>query len=320
MNGLIEHLFRKIKLLLARIINLLVSIMDEIDLIILKKLFENSRLTYRELAEITNISVSATHKRIRKLEEDKIIEAYTARPSAIALKYLSVLIIGTSNAKSLDAISKELGQHESINFIGIAGAKSLTISAFLRDISELQDFSSYVSKTAQISKPFVGIVNVRYRTTPEPLTSIDYKILKSLNKDSRKTVTDIADDVGLSTKTVRKRLQRMVENNLVDFSIEWSEKAEKNLTTAFHLHLKEGTDINSTIQHIYEKYNQNVIACLSFSNIPNLIIMYTWTKSTQESHEIQEKLQTEGYKDIIPYMALSSDFYDCWIDQLLRTK
>jgi len=294
--------------------------MDEIDLIILKKMFENSRLTYRELAEITNISVSATHKRIRKLEDNKIIEAYTARPSAIALKYLSVMIIGTSNAKSLDAISKELGQHESISFIGIAGAKSLTIAAFLRDLSELQEFSSYVSKTAQISDPLVGIVNVSYHTTPEPLTSIDFKILKSLNKDSRKPVVDVADDVGLSTKTVRKRLQRMIENNVVDFSIEWSEKADKNLTTAFHLHLNEGTDIDSTIQHIYEKYNQNVIACLSFSNIPNFIMMYTWTKSTQESYEIQEKLQTEGYKDIIPYLALSSDFYDCWIDQLLRSK
>ncbi len=294
--------------------------MDEIDLIILKKMFENSRLTYRELAEITNISVSATHKRIRKLEDNKIIEAYTARPSAIALKYLSVMIIGTSNAKSLDAISKELGQHESISFIGIAGAKSLTIAAYLRDLSELQKFSSYVSKTAQISDPLVGIVNISYHTTPEPLTSIDFKILKSLNKDSRKPVVDIADDVGLSTKTVRKKLQRMIENNLVDFSIEWSEKADKNLTTAFHLHLNEGTDMDSTIQHIYEKYNQNVIACLSFSNIPNFIIMYTWTKSSQESYEIQEKLQTEGYKDIIPYLALSSDFYDCWIDQLLRSK
>ena len=40
--------------------------MDEIDLIIIRKLLlENSRLTYRELAEITNMSVSAIHNRIR---------------------------------------------------------------------------------------------------------------------------------------------------------------------------------------------------------------------------------------------------------------
>ena len=294
--------------------------MDEIDLIILKKLFENSRLTYRELAEMTNMSVSAVHKRINKLLDGEIIEAFIARPSAIALKYLIVSIFGISNAKSMDTVSKELGQHENIFHIAIGSGKFLYITGLLRDISSMRDYSAYVSKTAQISEPTIGIVNLPYITTPEPLTTIDYKILKSLNRDARKPITDIADDVGLSAKTVRKRLNRMVENNLVEFSIEWSEKAENNLTTGFHIYLKEGTNIDSTIQYLYEKYSENIIACLSYSNIPNFIIMYTWTKNTQESQEIQKKLQTEGFKDIIPYLALSGNSYDCWVDQLLRTK
>jgi len=60
--------------------------MDEIDFIILKKLLENSRITYRELAEIIEMSVSAIHKRIEKLVEDGIIDGYIARPSMLALK------------------------------------------------------------------------------------------------------------------------------------------------------------------------------------------------------------------------------------------
>ena len=294
--------------------------MDEIDLLILKKLFETSRLTYRELAEITNMSVSAVHKRINKLVDDEIIEAFIARPSAIALKYLIVSIFGRSNAKSMDIVSKELGQHENIFHIAIGSGKFLYITGLLRDISGMRDYSGYVSNTAQISEPTIGIVNLPYITTPEPLTTLDYKILKTLNRDARKPITDIADDVGLSAKTVRKRLNRMVENNLVDFSFEWSEKAENNLTTGFHIYLKEGTNIDSTIQYLYEKYSENIIACLSYSNIPNFITMYTWTKNPQESQKIQEKLQTEGFKDIIPYIALSGNNYDCWVDQLLRTK
>ena len=41
--------------------------MDETDLFIIKKLFENSRIPYRDLAQISNMSVSAIHKRINKL-------------------------------------------------------------------------------------------------------------------------------------------------------------------------------------------------------------------------------------------------------------
>ena len=294
--------------------------MDEIDLTILKKLLENSRLTYRELANITNMSVSATHKRIKNLVDEKIINAFTARPSPIALKYLIVSIFGRSNAKSMDTVSKELGQHENIFIIAIASGKILYITGFLRDITSLRDYSAYVSKIANISEPTIGIMNIPYITTPEPLTTIDYKILKTLNRDARKPITDVAEDVGISTNTVRKRLVRMIENNLVDFSIDWTIKAENNLLTAFHLYLKEDTNIDSTIQYLYEKYYQNISACMSYSNIHSFITMYTWTKTAQESQRIQKKLQAEGFKDLIPHIFLTIRFYDCWVDQLLRTK
>jgi len=294
--------------------------MDEIDLFILNILLENSRLTYRELADMINMSVSAVHKRINKLVDDGIITAFIARPSVIALKSLYVLIFGTSNAKSMDVVSKELGQHESIKFVGITGGNFLYISALLRNISELQEYSSYVSKTAQISEPTIGIVNVPYMTTPEPLTSIDYKILKSLNRDARKPIIDIADDVGLSAKTVRKLLDRMVENKLVSFTIEWLPIYENSFVTVFHIELNEGTNINSTIQHLNDKYSQNIAYCFNYSNIPNFFTLHTWTNTAQDSQRIQEELQTEGFKNVIPHIFLTAKWYECWVDQILRTK
>ena len=219
--------------------------MDETDLFIIRKLLENSRLTYRELADMTDMSVSAIHKRIRNLEDDGIINAYVARPSILALKYLWVAIFGTSNAKSLDLVSKELGQHENISMVSITGGKFLYIKAYLRDISELQEYSSYVSRVAHISDPSIGIVNVPYITIPEPLTRIDYKILKTLNREARKPITEIADDIGISAKTVRKRLNRMVEHKLVSFTIQWTPMYENSYFTLFYLFLNEGTNINS---------------------------------------------------------------------------
>lgn len=293
--------------------------MDETDYFLLKKLLENSRVTYRELADMTDMSVSAIHKRIRRLIDDGFITAFIARPSYVALKSLLVVIYGTSKAKSVDEVSKELGQHESVHYIGISGGKYLQVSAFLRDISELQEYSSYVSKTARISEPTIGIVNLSYLTFPEPLTTIDFKILKTLNRDARKPITDIAEDVGISSKTVRKRLDRMIENNLVTFTIELI--IHKIIyVTVFHVYLNEGTDLNSTIQRINEKYYKNLVYCLNYSNIPNFFTLHTWALNAQESQRIQEELQNEGFKDIIPRIFLSAKWYECWIDQLLRTK
>ncbi len=294
--------------------------MDEIDLIIIRKLRENSRLTYRKLAEITNMTVSAIHKRVKNLVDNEDILAFIARPSVLALNCLWVVIYGTSNARSMDAVSKELGQHENIYVIAITGGKYIIIPAYVRNISELQDFTIYVSKTGQISEPIIGFINVPYMTTPEPLTSIDYKILKSLNRDSRKPITDIADDVGISAKTVKKRLDRMIENKLATFTIEWAPLSENNFNTVFHINLNEGTDINSTIQYLNQKHSQNTAYCQTYSNIPNFLTMHVWTKSSKGTQKIQEELQTEGFKDVVPHIYLSAKYYDCWVDQLLRTK
>ena len=294
--------------------------MDELDFFFIKKLFMNSRLTYRELAEKHSLSISAVHKRIRNLEVEGVIKAYIARPSLIALKSLWVMIFGISKARSIDLISKELGNHQNVNFVGIAGRKSLSISTFLRDISELQELGNFVSKTAQISEPFIGIKSLPYTAILESLSTIDYKILKTLNKDARKSITDIADDVGISSKTVKKRLDRMIENNLATFTIQWNPLHTTSFLVVFDIVLGGGNDLKSTIEHLNQKYSQNVVTSYSYSNIPNRITMETWAKTAQETNIIKKSLQNEEFKDVIPHIGLSGDYYDCWIDQLLRTK
>jgi hypothetical protein len=112
----------------------------------------------------------------------------------------------------------------------------------------------------------------------------------------------------------------MIENGLAFFTIEWTPKSERNFITIFHIYLNEGTDVKSTIQHIHQEYAQNVVYCLTFSNIPNYITMHTWAKSSIDAQKIQEELQTEGFKDVIPRIILYGNYYDCWVDQLLRSR
>ena len=80
------------------------------------------------------------------------------------------------------------------------------------------------------------------------------------------------------------------------------------------------TDLNSTIKHLYRKYSQNIVVCASFSNLPNFIMLEIWTKTPRDSQLIQEQLQTEGFKDVVPHILLSISWYECWVDQILQTK
>jgi len=220
----------------------------------------------------------------------------------------------------MDIVSKELGQHEGVNMVCIMAGKFLYIKVYVRNISDLQEYSSHLTKVAHMSEPNVGINNVPYITAPEPLTSIDYKILKTLNRDARKPITDIAENVGFSAKTVRKRLNYMIENNLAQFTIEWAPAHENTYLTLFYLYLNEAMNLDSMVQYLTKKFSQQMQYCFTYSNIPNLILLITTTKSSNETQKLQEELQTEGFKDVVPNVFFSIKWYECWVDELLKIK
>jgi DNA-binding Lrp family transcriptional regulator len=58
--------------------------LDKTDVILCQLLLANSRLSYRELAEKLDLSVTAIHNRIQSLVEMGIIRKFTAKPSIYA--------------------------------------------------------------------------------------------------------------------------------------------------------------------------------------------------------------------------------------------
>jgi Lrp/AsnC family transcriptional regulator, leucine-responsive regulatory protein len=294
--------------------------MDELDLFIVKKLMKNARLSYSDLAHETDLTITAVHKRVQKLLENGTIKGFIARPNIATLKGIMVGVWGTSKARSIDDVCARLGDHDGISFVAMLSGKFLYILASLRDISELQNYSSFVAKTSEIENPTLGIINIPYQAEPESLKSIDYKILKALNHDARKSVADIAAEVGLSAKTVTKALERMMEKNLAEFTILWAPTSENDFITVFYIYLQDNSNIPATYRHLMEKYGKNVSYILVYSNIPNFVTMHCWAKSSGEMQKIQRELQTEGFKDISPYILLGGKYYDCWLDKMLNKK
>lgn len=294
--------------------------MDEIDLQILMQLFNNARITFRELGEMLDLSVSAVYKRVNLLVDTGIIRAFVARPSLHALKYIYLFIEGYSTAKSLEKICDEIGAHKSVNAVGYAAGSWLYIICHLRDITELQELSVFVAKTGQMQNPRIGIVNFQYQVTPEPLTTMDYKIINSLRRDARKAVVDISDETGLSAKTIKKRIDRMQKHQLIRLTAEWNPIYENCLVTVFTLHLAEGMDIREQFEHLYKKYIKNIVVAFSYSNIPDILTMEIVTASTFESQQIHKKLQQDGYKQVIPRIWIFGKYYETWLDELVKSK
>jgi len=293
--------------------------MDATDNTILQLLFMNARATNREIAELTGLSVSAVYKRIKALEDDHIITDYIARPSITALNSIPMVIIGRSREVSIEQACHTLGAHDCVFGIAVASGKVLYVSIMLRNITELQEVTSFVSRTANLVDPVVGIVSENYSQFPPQLSDYELRIIKSLNREARKPLSQVAEELGSSTKTVKKNLDTMIEQQKVNFTIEWAPLYRDSFVSIFHIKTPPGMDIKIEVRELYEAYRENIIIGVGFANIPDFILFEVWTHSPRDSQDLLEQLHKRGYVDIIPHILLSIHWYPNWMDEMVQS-
>ena len=296
--------------------------MDKTDVILCQLLLGNSRLSYRELAEKLNLSVTAVHNRIQTLIEMGIIRKFNAKLSIMAQNAIHVLIFGSSKAVSIRDLIPKLSGNESIYWLAVGGGNVLYIGAYLRNISELETVARFVKETAEMPEPTVGItfsfippalMNIQVETK---LCELDYKIIRSLKDDSRKATSVIAEEVGVSAKTVSRRLTRMIKNYLIQLSIDWYPDASNDIISIFHVHLKPDADPND-VNLILHKYYPNTLFYWGFSNIPNTYIYMVWTPTSKELKVVRESFEQErAIQSVSPNIIYTGYVLDNWRDKI----
>ena len=272
--------------------------MDKTDVILCQLLLSNSRLSYRELAEKLDLSVTAVHNRIQSLIELGIIRKFTAKQSIYAQNAIHIFIYGNSKTNSIRDLSSKLQKHGSIYWLSVGGGNVLYIGAYLKNIGELEPLARFVKEYAEMPEPTVGITfspippflkNAKFDSA---LCDLDYKIIRSLKDDSRKATSFIAEELGVSAKTISRRLTRMIKNYLIEFSIEWYPDASNDIISAFHIHLKPDANPN-TPNVIIQKYYPNTLFYWGFSNLLDQYIFFVWTQTSKELKDIRDKLEQE---------------------------
>ncbi len=292
---------------------------------LIQLLLANSRCSYAELAEKLSLSVNAVHKRIRSLIEAGVIRKFTAKLSGLAVNFVPVFVSGTSQLSTLQGLPDKLKTQGSIYWLAVGGGKYLYIGAYLRSINELESLVSYLRKEAGLAEPTVGIMAVPTFMLPANLESfdtalcdLDYQIIRSMRDDARKTISDIADELGISAKTVRRRLTRMIKNWLIELSVEWYPDASNDIMTLFELRLQPNADIGVAYK-IFKKYSPQVLFYWSFANIPSTATFTVWTNSMKELQSIRENIEKEeGVLSITPNILYAGYMFSTWRDQIVN--
>ncbi|MFX0180546.1 MAG: winged helix-turn-helix transcriptional regulator [Candidatus Hodarchaeota archaeon] len=301
--------------------------MDEIDLKIILLLFNNSRLTYREISDYLGLSVNAVYKRVQILIDLRIIEKFTARLKPHAINAIYTFVFGQYNVQDIDKAISELGKHENTWQIMLSSRNYMYIGAVLETIHQLDEYSSFVSQTVEIQSPKIALLSGVQYTAPIPYIvpksrsmnydKLDLDIIRSLNKDSRKPISEIADDVNSTSSTIRRRLNRMIEEGIIELSIDFNPEASNDIFALFQIIVNPMVDKNEFAQYLNENFHPNLFYCWTFSNLPNLILCWVWANTMKELTELVDNIKKENIDSIIVDIMYKVLYFDTWKEKMI---
>jgi DNA-binding Lrp family transcriptional regulator len=239
----------------------------------------------------------------------------------------NIVIFGLSDLRQKKQLMNKLGENEYIYNVTQGSGNTFYIHAYLRNISELDSLVSFIRKTGNLTDLIVGIDKELPPIALEglnfkPPTDLDYLIVNSLKNNSRKTISDIALEVGASTKTIRRRLDRLTANFLIQFQIDWYPDKTGIIPSTINLQLDPAKIINDREfkNKLQKIFGSKILFTWSFSNLPNFKIISIWTQSMKELQELQDSLLSENYEKVDLTVLIEGKMFPTWIDTFLEDK
>jgi DNA-binding Lrp family transcriptional regulator len=291
--------------------------MDEVDLTIINMLWMNSRVPLRELADKLDLSVNSVHKRINNLVDQGVIEQFCMTPN-LHPDSVSIIIIGKSNSPSLEKAINDLGKTRNVEKAMSGLDNWIMMSVHLKKISEMNAFTEQAVRELALKNYIVGLFTCDdQKTEPVPLTKQDYQIFNSMAQNSRKSISDVAEELGVSPKTVKRRLTKM--EKMIYAGINWQPTMSNDIISYMLLTLKPGVTRQEIIADLHNEYKPNMMQHHEFSNLPDFLIAIFWGKTMREINDIQQRLKDSGrFKSITANVQYKAYHFDTWAHEHVR--
>ena len=148
--------------------------LDAIDRRILRALSREGRMTWSDLAEEVGLSITPTLRRVRQMEDEGIIQGYSARLDERRLiGEMSVFISITMERQvksALDAL--EVAASKMPEVMGgylMSGAQDYLLPAFVRDLEHYQELLAKLTEIEGIAHINSSFVLKPFLSRPAPL-------------------------------------------------------------------------------------------------------------------------------------------------------
>ncbi|MCH7757028.1 MAG: Lrp/AsnC family transcriptional regulator [Thaumarchaeota archaeon] len=281
--------------------------MDNLDIKILSRLLNNCRESDRQIGKELGISGGSVRARICKMEDAQIIEKFIIKvdPPVLGLGVLYIVVTGQNINEILDQTSLVGKPFFVVPCVGGVVVCGIVVKENLKEKIEL---ANKLMKDLRVLSIFEG-ENPGFNSN---LTKTDLEILKKLMKDPRQKIESISKKTNLSTKTITRCIEKLNENDAIQFTLVYNPTKIKGFIPHAVLTWIDG-DLKGTLKKMEKKFSD------SFLQIPfiakNQIVLFLYSKDIYNMDNLTQKVRNmDNVKSADLFIPKKIIFFHKWLE------
>jgi len=285
--------------------------LDGTDLKILNLLARNGRLSYRSIGLTIGLTTKSVKSRVDRILAAKVIEKFLAKvnPSVIGYEktWAFALRKNELNQELVDRINLVGDIQYQFEVMGGVIGFDLAIKGGSEEKVELL-FSS-------LKSILLGLIQSRNRDVAHKLSQTDFAIMKQLIRNPRMEIGDVATATTISPKTVRRRLEKMIRNHVLEFSIQPNPDAMKgNIVFFLDVKVKSRNQHQKVLQSIYEELHGQFMLSSDMSNQEDSIGLLLGSEDAIGIESIRSRIESsEGVQQANAFLPIKLACPQEWI-------
>lgn len=286
-------------------------IMDNLDMKILSCLLNNCRESDRQIGMELGISGGAVRARVKKMEEKKVIEKFFVKVEPPILGY-GVLYIVVSG-ENINEILEQISLVGEPNFV-VPCVGGITVCSIVvkENIQQKIELANKLMKDVRVLSIFEA-ENPGYDTN---LTKTDLEILEELIKDPRQKIEKIAKNTDFSTKTITRCIEKLQQNEGIQFTLIHNPKKIENFIPHAILTWVNG-NLKETLENMNNEFSEYYLQIPFIAK--NQIVLFMYSDSIFKMDELTQKVRSlKNVKSADLFIPKKISFYVSWIEKAIN--
>jgi DNA-binding Lrp family transcriptional regulator len=290
-------------------------ILDKNDLIILPSLARDCRTSYSSIGSQIGLTAKSVKARVKKMLGSGVIEKFVVRVNPVVFGYRTAFVlIRTSGGITKDDVIQRIKEFGNLAY-HVQHLGSTSMAALI--IKKPLDEETIQLLTDRLRPANVVRISVAELSVPgsTDLSETDLRIVKCLLLSGARTeICDIAKEVGISEKTTTRRLNRMKDLRLLDFSLQCSPSAMIGYIQFVIPIIVAKSQYHNVLERMYSEFQTNILYSPSIIQPANQLTFVLFGENVFVVDHVLARVNAfAGVKSADAYILTKWQYYDDWI-------